>query len=212
MRKIDYGEIIGAMEYIKERMNNNRKLKVIFQEASEKFNIPYWTLYNFYYRNFGEKSETHKNQKLNEKDKVILQSVCISFSSLNIPLSPKQFKNIIFKIFSLKVGKNFVHNFFKRSSQFLILKKGKRICKKILLNNSLSNIELFINQLKFHIERFNFFSENVFNYDETIISIGDNDEPKIFNIKQTNKLYLSSSYKTICSLISFIRANGTVFF
>lgn len=167
-----------------------------------------------YRRHRTDAGSAHGNAVLSREQEQVLVGVAMAFSIDNVPLYRPQLQALVHNRFGATVFRECVNRWLARHRCHLSLRACKALADKCARPQVYFGMQCFCLELRVFLDRHHFSLDCVFNYDETrIVQRGGN--PVAKRIDGRNKEHpnaVSTRRNTVASLLTFISADGKVFF
>jgi hypothetical protein len=147
----------------------------VFPHAASKYGKTTSQVRNIYYRHHESSSSQspnksrHGNSLLNSKENETLICVCIAFSASSIPLRPQILPQFVKTLFNKNTNRKRSSKWLQDHRNFFSTRKTKHLANKRTEENIRDHVIDFLDSIELAMERHNYNSHNVVNYDETRI-------------------------------------------
>jgi len=163
-----------------------------------------------YRRSGGNPEKTHGASALTQKQEKIVLSMCIVYSAMQESLSVAELQWIVGAEYNLDLGRVWANRFIKRYKEDLTARQTKLLSSKRTDARMAAHIKEFICQVGVVSEVYPMTADNTFNYDETVIWVGDNGTMRLVHASYQRAQKHGPRGKSIGSMISFVCADGSV--
>lgn len=196
---------------INELLDDKNSLKASVLIVSEKYDRTFESTRKLYYRYNDAPEKEHKNCILTIIEEVQLRILLLGMCQNYMAVSLDLIASIVLSCFGKVVSSKWVRRYVKKRDDELKVVNSKYFPKKRNVPKITNEIEAFIAALGQQIEKVNFSENNVFNYDETKITVKSEGNLKVMSRAKSNNNNCFIKRDSLASLLSFISPNGKSF-